>query len=156
MQEFDVNSYQSTATTNPGDEEEDLDKKLQTLLSELDDFMNDDFNTAKVLANLFEIVPIINSLKDKAIPEKAITTTTLQLMKDKLKTYVEDILGLKSESAAEAEKLKGVMNVLIELRKDARQRKDWVTSDKIRNELAAIGIQLKDDKDGNISWTLSS
>lgn len=155
LQEFDVNSYQSNATTNPGDEEEDLDKKLQILLSELDAFMNDDFNTAKVLANLFEIVPVINSLKDKAITKKAITTATLQLMKDKLKTYVEDILGLKSETAAEAEKLKGVMNVLIELRKDARQRKDWVTSDKIRNELAAIGIQLKDDKDGNISWTLN-
>jgi len=61
---------------------------------------------------------------------------------------------LKSETAAEADKLKGVMQVLIELRKDARARKDWATSDKIRNQLAEIGIQLKDEKDGNISWGL--
>ena len=154
VKEFDPATYESTATTVPGNEEEDLDKKLLTLLYELDEFMNDDFNTAKVLANLFEIVPVINSLKDKSIPVNLIPASTLQLIKDKLKVYIEDILGLKPESAAEAEKLKGVMNVLIELRKEARNKRDWKTSDKIRNELAAIGIQLKDEKDGNMSWTV--
>ena len=63
-------------------------------------------------------------------------------------------MGLKTETAAEAGKLKSVMQVLIELRKDARSKKDWATSDKIRNQLEEIGIQLKDEKDGNISWTL--
>ena len=48
--------------------DEKLDKKVSALLKELDDFINDDFNTAKVLANLFELVPVINSLKDKTIP----------------------------------------------------------------------------------------
>jgi len=47
------------------------------------------------------------------------------------------------------------MEVLIELRKEARSKKDWATSDKIRNQLAEIGIQLKDEKDGNMSWNLS-
>ncbi|MGZ3852469.1 MAG: CysS/YqeB C-terminal domain-containing protein [Flavisolibacter sp.] len=47
------------------------------------------------------------------------------------------------------------MQVLIELRKEARAKKDWATSDKIRNQLAELGIQLKDEKNGNISWTLS-
>ena len=137
----------------PGNKE--LNDKVNRLLNELDDFMNDDFSTAKVLANLFEIVPVINSLKDKSIPLDALTSETFNSLKEKMKVYVEDILGLKSETEAEADKLKGVMEVLIELRKEARSKKDWATSDKIRNQLAEIGIQLKDEKDGNMSWNLS-
>ena len=133
--------------------DKELDEKVNRLLNELDDFMNDDFSTAKVLANLFELVPVINSLKDKSIAFDALNSSTIIYLKEKLKTYVEDILGLKSETAAEADKLKGVMQVLIELRKDARAKRDWATSDKIRNQLAEIGIQLKDEKDGNISWS---
>ena len=137
-------------------ENKDLSKRIKTLLSELDDFINDDFNTAKVLANLFEIVPVINSLKDKSIAIEALGFETFNLLKSKLKIFIEDILGLKEESAAGDDKLKGVIQVLIELRKEARAKKDWATSDKIRNQLAEIGIQLKDDKDGNISWSLTS
>ena len=59
------------------------------------------------------------------------------------------------QKAGEADKLKGVMEVLIELRREARAKKDWATSDKIRNQLAKIGIQLKDEKGGAMSWTLS-
>lgn len=135
--------------------DEELNKKVNKLLSELDDFINDDFNTAKVLANLFEIVPVINSLKDKSIAVEALGFDTFNLLKTKLKIYVEDILGLKIESAAGGDKLKGVIEVLIELRKEARSKKDWATSDKIRNQLAEIGIQLKDEKNGNISWSLA-
>jgi cysteinyl-tRNA synthetase len=135
--------------------DEGLNKKLTTLLNELDEFINDDFNTAKVLANLFEIVPVINSLKDKSITIEALDSDTFNLLKNKLKIFVEDILGLKMESDAGGDKLKGVIEVLIELRKEARAKKDWATSDKIRNQLAKIGIQLKDEKDGNMSWSLS-
>jgi cysteinyl-tRNA synthetase len=117
--------------------------------------MNDDFSTAKVLANMFELVHVINSLKDKSIPLQSVSGATLQLLQGKMKTYVEDIFGLQSETEADNDKLKGVIQVLIGLRKEARARKDWATSDKIRNQLAEIGIQLKDDKDGNISWNLS-
>jgi len=133
----------------------ELNKKLNKLLNELDDFINDDFNTAKVLANLFEIVPIINSLKDRSIAVEALGKDNFQLLKNKLNVFIEDILGLKTESAAGGDKLKGVIEVLIELRKEARAKKDWATSDKIRNQLAEIGIQLKDEKNGNISWSLT-
>ena len=132
-----------------------LNKKVSTLLSELDDFINDDFNTAKVLANLFEIVPVINSLKDKSITVEALGAETFNLLRDKLKIFVEDILGLKIESDAGGDKLKGVIDVLIDLRKEARAKKDWATSDKIRNQLAEIGIQLKDEKNGSMSWSMS-
>ena len=134
---------------------EELNEKVTKLLNEFEDFMNDDFSTAKVMANMFELVHVINSLKDKSIPIETLTIKSLELLKSKMELYVEDILGLKSETEAEAEKLKGVIQVLISLRKDARAKRDWATSDKIRNQLAEIGIQLKDDKDGNISWSLS-
>lgn len=132
-----------------------LDEKVVKLLSEFDNFMNDDFSTAKVLANMFELVPVINSLKDKSIAMDALSFDTLQLLQSKMKVYVEDILGLQSETEGESDKLKGVMDVLINLRKEARAKKDWATSDKIRNQLAEVGIQLKDEKDGNISWSVS-
>jgi cysteinyl-tRNA synthetase len=132
-----------------------LDEKVVKLVNEFDEFINDDFNTAKVLANMFELVPVVNSIKDKQIAADALSTETLHLLQSKMHTYVEDILGLQSETAVEANKLKGVMSVLIEMRKEARARKDWATSDKIRNQLAEIGIQLKDEKEGGMSWTLS-
>jgi cysteinyl-tRNA synthetase len=132
----------------------ELDGRILGLINELENFINDDFNTARVLANLFELVPVINSFKDRSIAPDAVTMHTLQTLKEKMKLYVEDILGLKSETAVEGNKLKGVINVLIELRKDARARKDWATSDKIRNQLLEAGIQLKDEKDGSISWSV--
>ena len=133
----------------------ELNEKVNRLLQEFDEFMNDDFSTAKVLANMFELVHVINSLKDKSVMPEDLPVETLQLLKSKMEVYVEDILGLQSETEAEADKLKGVMQVLISLRKEARAKRDWATSDKIRNQLAEIGIQLKDEKDGNISWSLS-
>jgi cysteinyl-tRNA synthetase len=134
--------------------DKDLEARSSKLIAEFDDFMNDDFSTAKVLANMFELVHVINSLKDKSISFNALSKQTLHLLQSKMKIYVEDILGLKHESSGESEKLKLVMDVLIDLRKEARAKKDWATSDKIRNKLAEQGIQLKDEKDGNISWSL--
>ena len=135
--------------------DKELNEKVVKLVSEFDDFINDDFSTAKVLANMFELVPVINSIKDKQIAATALSTETIELLQERMKTYVEDIMGLQAESEGETDKLKGVMQVLIDLRKEARSKKDWATSDKIRNQLAEIGIQLKDEKEGGMSWSLS-
>lgn len=132
----------------------EVESKVSKLVSELDDFMNDDFNTAKVLANLFELVPVINSMKDKTIPVSAISKGTFETLQKQFVLYVHDILGLKHEMEADNEKLKGIMELVIEIRKEARSRKDFVTSDKIRNQLNSLGITLKDEKDGNISWNV--
>ena len=130
-----------------------LDQKIMKLLNELEEFMNDDFSTAKVLANMFELVPVINSLKDKTIAADAINTQVFELLQSKMKIFIEDILGLKPESDNGNDRLKGAMQVLIDLRKEARAKKDWATSDRIRNAPADAGIQLKDEKDGEMSWT---
>jgi cysteinyl-tRNA synthetase len=132
----------------------ELDSKVKKLIGEFDEFMNDDFNTAKVLANLFELVPVINSMKDNLIPVSALSKETFELLQQQMKLYVEDILGLKSVTEADNEKLKGVMELLIDIRKEARTKKDFATSDKIRNQLAKLGINLKDEKGGEMSWSI--
>ena len=88
------------------------------------------------------------------IPVTAISRDTFELMSVSMKTWLEDIFGLKSVSEADNEKLQGVMQLLIDIRKEAKQKKDFVTSDKIRNQLSQLGIFLKDEKGGEMSWTI--
>ena len=133
----------------------ELDKKVQGLLQEFGEFMDDDFNTAKVLANMFELVPVINSIKDKHILPASLNSQTFDLLQAKMKIFVEDIFGLQSELQGDNGKLDGVLQVLIELRKVAKEKRDYVTSDAIRNQLLRLGITLKDEKDGNISYSLT-
>jgi cysteinyl-tRNA synthetase len=133
--------------------DKELDEKVNKLFSEFDEFMDDDLSTAKVLANMFELVPVINGIKDKHISADALSKSTLLHLQQKMKLYIEDIFGLQMQKAG-GEKLDGIIQILINVRKDSRSRKDFATSDKIRNELAALGVQLKDEKDGNISYTI--
>jgi cysteinyl-tRNA synthetase len=150
LKQLSIDNQESTIAAD-----KELDEKVVRLVKEFEVFINDDFSTAKVLANMFELVPVINSIKDKQIAASALSGETLQLMQAQMKVYIEDILGLQSESEGETDKLKGVMEVLIALRKDARANKNWALSDKIRNQLSEIGIQLKDEKDGGMSWSLT-
>ena len=132
----------------------ELDAKVQKLVAGFDEYMNDDINTAKVLANMFELVPVINGIKDKHVATDAISSDTLLLLQRQLKVYVEDIFGLKDEAAIDGGKLNGVMELLIELRKEAKAKKDYSTSDAIRKQLQTLGIELKDEKDGNVTFSL--
>src|SRR6185503_12228198 len=74
--------------------DQELEARSLKLVAEFNDFMNDDFNTARVLANMFELVPVINSMKDKTIPVSALSEQTFELLQKQMKIYVEDILGL--------------------------------------------------------------
>lgn len=131
--------------------DKDLEEKINRLVDEFEEFINDDFNTAKVLANMFEIVPVINSIKDGLIKSDAISSATLQKLKDSFTIHLEQILGLK-DPIENSTQLNGIMDLLIDIRKEAKSKKDFFTSDKIRKQLADLGIEMKDEKDGNISW----
>ncbi len=132
----------------------ELEAKVNKLVNEFDEFMNDDFNTAKVLGSMFELVPVINSIKDGLIPADAISASTLSLLLRKFKDYLEDVFGLQNNAAAN-DKLGAVMSLLVEIRKEAKTKRDFATSDKIRNQLAVIGIHLKDEKSGEVSWDIN-
>jgi cysteinyl-tRNA synthetase len=136
----------------PADKE--LDVKVTKLIAEFDEFMNDDFSTARVLANMFELAPVINSIKDKIIPITALSKQTHESLQKQFSVYIENILGLKSVSEADNIKLQGIMQLLIDIRKEAKKKKDFVTSDKIRNQLSQLGISIKDEKDGEMSWSI--
>lgn len=133
----------------------ELNEKIQKQVNEFEEFLDDDFSTAKVLANIFEIAPIINSIKDGHIAAGAVSAANIELLQQSFKTYLEDIFGLKASTESNDGKLGGVMQVLIDIRREARAKKDYATSDKIRNQLAELGIALKDEKDGAVSWTVN-
>lgn len=131
-----------------------LDAHFMKYSKEFDEHINDDFNTAKVLANMFTLVSSINSFKSGTLEKVSLSAETLDFVKKQFSHYMEDILGLREETAADQEKLSGVMNLLIDIRKEARSRKDYATSDKIRNQLMEMGILLKDEKDGRVSYVI--
>jgi cysteinyl-tRNA synthetase len=131
-----------------------ITKDVNSLLDSFEESMNDDFNTAKVIASMFEIVPIINSIKNNAQSAvDAIKPEVFEKMKSYFKIFLEDILGLKDESAAERARLNNVLDLLIDIRKEAKSKKDYATSDKIRNQLQQLGILMKDEKDGRMSYS---
>ena len=111
--------------------------------------MNDDFNSPLLIAQLFDAVKFINSVENGTA---TITSKDLAFLKDKMKVFTEDVLGLTFNNNQTEDKvstaLEGTVNLLIEMRKKARDNKDFATSDAIRDQLSALGIQLKDGKDG--------
>ena len=111
------------------------------------DAMNDDFNTPILIAHLFEAAKYINQIKDGS---ESLNTEDLKSFKEAINSFVFDILGLENTSKNDSgtDKLSGAVDVLIKLRQEARANKDFALSDKIRDELAEVGIQLKDGKDG--------
>ncbi|UWX55707.1 cysteine--tRNA ligase [Maribacter litopenaei] len=111
------------------------------------DAMNDDFNTPILIARLFDAVKHINLIKEGS---ETLTQEDKELLQETMHNFIFDILGLedKQSSNADSEKLSGVVELLIQLRKEARENKDFATSDKIRDQLSNLGIQLKDGKEG--------
>jgi cysteinyl-tRNA synthetase len=109
--------------------------------------MNDDFNTPILIAQLFEGVRYINLVNDG---KESLSNDDLALFKKTIKHFVFDILGIKNEAqnTNNTAKLEGVIEMLIGMREEARNNKNWKLSDDIRDQLLALGIQLKDGKEG--------
>lgn len=112
--------------------------------------MNDDFNSPVLISHLFEAVRIVNSARDKT---ESLSATDLETLKTWMHTFIFDVLGLldESKSVAGSNVIDGLMSLILDIRKSARENKDWATSDKIRDELKAAGVEVKDTKDG-VEW----
>jgi cysteinyl-tRNA synthetase len=110
------------------------------------DAMNDDFNSPILIAQLFEGVKYINQINDGSAQ---ISAEDLADLKATLEGFVKDVLGIAStEGKQDSSKLEGVVEMLITMRNQARADKNWALSDEIRDQLLALGIQLKDSKEG--------
>ena len=116
--------------------------------------MNDDLNSPIVIAHLFDGAKMVNNL---LAGNDTITADDLQALKDTFHLFCFDILGLKEDNSSNAgreEAFGKVVDMLLEERAKAKANKDWATSDKIRNELTALGFEIKDGKNGS-EWKLN-
>lgn len=114
--------------------------------------MNDDFNSPVLIAHLFDAVRIINSARDR---KENLTTDDLQRLKMVMHTFIFEVMGLLDETrqGAGSEVMEGLMTLILDIRKQARDNKDWSTSDQIRDRLKAAGIEIKDTKEG-MEWSM--
>jgi cysteinyl-tRNA synthetase len=122
---------------------------IKALKEKVYEALNDDLNTPVALAHLFEGVKIINSINDG---KETITEADKQLLQKLFHEIVFDVFGLLDESQASANNVDGIMKVILEIRAEAKAKKDFATSDKIRDELLKTGIQIKDGKEG-ATWS---
>ncbi len=123
---------------------------INNLKSKCYEAMDDDLNSPVLLSYLFEAIKYINSVNDGS---EKLKSTDIDSLKSLLKTFIVDILGLEPESSAKSDQklTSDLIKIIIDLRQEAKNRKDFNTSDKIRNELKNAGVILNDKKDG-VEW----
>ncbi|MBL6875543.1 MAG: cysteine--tRNA ligase [Chitinophagales bacterium] len=147
-----MNAYKSLPSLLAKSKQEtDTDKEIAALGDSCKMHMDDDFNTPKTIASLFDLSSIVNKINDNTLTVSQAGLNNLQAI---MKNFIEDVLGLAFEAKQGNEALDSAMGLIIEMRKSARENKDWTTSDKIRDELGAVGIAIKDGKEGT-SWSIS-
>ncbi|MBL7857098.1 MAG: cysteine--tRNA ligase [Cyclobacteriaceae bacterium] len=141
---------------HPGNSVTDAERneEFKRIPAELYQNMSDDFNTAKTLAVLFEMSARINDIKSNPALLKQIDSETFEFFKQHYISFIEDVLGLRMEEEHNSDLVNGVINVLIDLRKRARQDKNFALSDKIRDELKTLGVQIMDGKNGEMNFTI--
>jgi cysteinyl-tRNA synthetase len=137
-----------------GKADKDVTETLNQLVASCYQCMSDDFNTAKTLAVLFEMSSRINDMKSGNLSLDKIDAETFDNFKSAYIGFMEDVLGLKEEAGVDNDLLDGTIKVLIELRKKARVDRNYAMSDRIRDDLKNIGVQLKDGKDGEITYSI--
>jgi len=122
------------------------------LRAKCEEAMCDDLNTPIVISYLFDALRAINLVHDG---KETISASDLAELKSVFSLFVEDILGLKQENDGSAgnDAYKKAIDMLLNMRLEAKRNKDWATSDKIRNELTALGFEIKDTKDG-FEWKI--
>lgn len=119
--------------------------QINDLREKLYEAMNEDFNTPMVIAHLFEGVKLINLLEEG---KEKISAQDLDSFTKTFNTFLFEILGLKSEQTGSAEKIDELMEIILQIRSEAKARKDFTSSDEIRERLKSIGIEIKDNKEG--------
>jgi cysteinyl-tRNA synthetase len=133
----------------------ELDAEINDLMDKAFIQMSDDFNTPMAMARLFELVSKVNSLSAGHLSYNDLTNDTLNRLKSTFQTFISDIFGLINEEIGNTDVngiADGLMQLIIELRQDARENKDWGTSDKIRDSLKELEIKVKDGNDGT-TWS---
>lgn len=138
----------------PADTDESLDQGINQLCEQCYLHMSDDFNTARLIAVLFDLGSKINGFYHQQLPLSSISTDTFQRMKSTFQNFMLEVLGLQAEAPDDTQQKDGLIQLLIDIRNKARANKDFETSDQIRDQLKELGIQLKDEKSGATTYSL--
>jgi len=129
-----------------------LDLELQKAIGEAHNHLLDDFNTPRTIASLFEVVSLINSIADGHRKASDLSAEGFTEVRAKLLAIVHDVLGLEASTGGGAdestERVNGLMDLVIDIRAQSRADRNWAMSDLIRDQLAALDIELKDGKEG--------
>ncbi|MEQ8572501.1 MAG: cysteine--tRNA ligase [Fulvivirga sp.] len=126
----------------------ELETNVKATIDSLFDNMSQDFNTAKALAVLFEMTTTMNNFKAGNIKTGQLSKETFDTLIKHYTGFITDVLGLKEEKGEDNQLVDGVMDLLIKLRNDAKAAKNYAVTDKIRDDLKALGVSLKDGKEG--------
>ncbi len=151
-----MEAIKTLSTLSAKSEGNALDKEINDAVDMLDKHMCDDFNTPRAIASLFDIVSKINSLKEGHLDIRQVSAETMERLQKSFPSFIHDVLGLEDDilSGGNNDKLDGVMDLVLQLRQDARANKNWDIADKIRDGLAKHQIVVKDGKEGT-TWTLN-
>jgi len=127
------------------------DVNIDELSSKCYDAMNDDFNSPILISQLFEGVKIINSVNDESLK---IDAEGLEKLKVLMHEFCFEVLGFDNaqESSDSGKVLDGVMNLILDIRKQVREDKNWAVSDKIRDQLSALNVKINDSSEGS-TWS---
>ncbi len=135
----------------------DIDKpmaeKIQSLCNQCEEHICDDFNTAKLIATLFDMSVVVNTLTEQQ-DDMSIGEETLHQLVKTFTVFLRDVLGIKKETV-ENNKLTEVIDILLTIRNKAKADKNYVFSDYIRNKLEETGIIVKDGKDGKVKLEIN-
>ena len=147
-----LDGYRRLQNLTPG-EKSTID--ISHLETEAYEAMDDDFNTPVLIAVLFDAVRIINLVNDG---KETLTATDIEALKKFMDTFLVDILGIRTDTdGADPDAMlpyHKAVDMILQLRREAKQKKDWATSDYIRDNLAQIGFEVKDTKDGGFEWSV--
>ncbi len=143
-------AYMRLQALNPAEKSTEM---VPDLMAKCYEALDDDLNTPNVISVLFEAVKIINSAADGLV---RLDAGDIARLKELFDVMLGEILGIRLESvgsSSDSEAYKGAVDLLMEIRANAKQAKDWTTSDLIRDKLAALGFSVKDTKNG-VEWSV--
>ncbi|PKD45401.1 cysteine--tRNA ligase [Rhodohalobacter barkolensis] len=133
-----------------------IDQEILDACKRCHSSMDDDFNTALALAALFDLSSKVNALHNGQIDKSEISLTAFTTLSKTMNEFVYQVMGLKAAQSSDSGRTDELVQLLIEIRAEAREKKDFATSDKIRDDLLEIGIRLKDDKSGNTTYEIDA
>ena len=150
-----LDAYKALGRITPAGADADIRlSHIDELRRACTDAMNDDFNTPIVISHLFDACHTINQITDG---KATIAPDALEALKAVFADFAFDIMGLQDEAASNAEREKayaGAVDLLLDIRRKAKEAKDWATSDRVRDELSRLGFEVKDTRDG-ATWKLN-